>query len=69
MLSHLTWSPFNVELVDHIDKSVWQRLFQLLILPDVQLVLLSLDTLYHFTSQGSLVAASAIFHEVHRLTY
>jgi hypothetical protein len=54
------------EFLKHIEVGVWQRLFQLLLLPDIQLVLLCLDTLYQFTSHGSTVTAAAIFHGVNR---
>ena len=63
MLSELVPSE---ALLERISKEVWQKLFQLLLLPDIQLVLLSLDTLYQFTSPGSPVAAAAIFHGVSR---
>lgn len=63
MLSELVPSEGFLEC---IPGDLWQRLFQLLLLPDVQLVLLSLDTLYQFTSQGSSVAAAAIFRGVSR---
>ena len=63
MLSELVPSE---ALLERIGKEVWQKLFQFLLLPDIQLVLLSLDTLYQFTSQGSPVAAAAIFHGVNR---
>ena len=66
MLSQLNWLPPNAEFAEQIGGGVWQRLFQLLLLPDVQLVLLSLDTLYQFTSRGSFVLATRIFHQVQR---
>ena len=52
--------------LEHVQREVWQRLFQLLLLPDVQLVLLCLDTLYQFTTLGSNITAAAIFHGVSR---
>ena len=68
VLSLISWDAPNEVFLEQIRKEVWQHLFQLLLLPDIQLVLLSLDTLYQFTCHGSPHAASALL-QVHRLDY
>ncbi len=71
VLSQLTWSSFNEHFLSEMGQEVWLKLFHFLLLPDVQLVLLSLDTLYQFTSQSSssVAVAAAIFHTVSRYPY
>ncbi len=71
MLSQLTWSSSSEYFLEHIGGEVWQKLFHFLVLPDIQLVLLSLDTLYQFTSQrsSSIAVAAAIFHTVNRYVH
>ena len=59
MLSQLSWEPPNQTLLTLMHVEVWQRVFQLLLLSDVQLVLLCLDLLYSVTLYDSIAPPSA----------